>query len=204
MIGVTIGTGDWSGVAHAAASRMARMTGLQCYVLPEAYTVGYTHPSWAKVRAIEYARDDVLLFDADIWCMKPWSPEDILGDADMAGVPEQTNTINGVECKLYDLPPERYVNGGLLIMRRVPGAKLMAAVATYHPEYGRWLEQTALNVELMKLGNKVRHLPRAYNDLVPREAPLDPVQLRERHSINLHFAGPKTVESLTNMYANLP
>ena len=203
MIGVTIGTGDWAALAHLAASRMTAMTGLQCFVLPEELAMGYVHPSWAKSRAIEWAKDDVLLFDADIYCMKEWNPEALLGDADIACVPEEPNTINGPEAKLYGLPMERYVNAGMLIMRQRAGADLMKQMVSYHPHYGRWWEQTAANKELLKLGNRVRHLPRAYNDLIRSGTKITTQQLKERHSVNLHFAGPKNLPNLLATYASL-
>ena len=205
MIGVTVGTGAWSAAAHVAATRMQIMTGLTCYVMgDDEWTASRQHPSWAKTGAFRYAgeNEDVMIFDADLYCMKPWSPVDTLGHKDVACVAEQTNNLNAIECQLYGIPRERYGNGGLVILsHRAKG--VLATIDTYHPLYGKYWEQNPLNVALRDLGTRVRWLPRAYNDLIRTDTAPAITELEDRNSINLHFAGPKDPMKLVELYAQL-
>jgi hypothetical protein len=201
MIGVTIGYGAWKEVAERAAARMEAMTDMECRVLPDEYVDDPARASWAKTRVMEaYPNEAFLIFDADVWCMKPWKPWKLLGRPTF--VPEQLNTAIDTECQLYGLPKDRYVNGGLWIVN-CDHEPLMKAVRSYYPEYGRWQEQTALNKALLELDQPPHYLPRAYNDIVRPNLDTDPVRLRARHSINLHFAGPKTPEWLMKKYEEL-
>lgn len=201
MIGVTIGYGAWRDVAIAAAAQMQINTGIECMILPDLYVDDPQRASWAKMRVLEaYPNDDFLIFDADIWCMKEWDPRAFADRPTF--VPEEPNTAIDAECQLYGLPRERYVNGGLWIVNR-KAEPLFKAVQSMYPEYGRWQEQTALNKAIIALREPVRYLPRAYNDIVRPHLPWTADELRARHSINLHFAGPKTPEWVMGMYEKL-
>lgn len=202
MIGVTIGYGAWSVVAAKAAERMEQMTGIECHILPDYLIDDPKRASWGKMRVLEaYPDDDFLIFDADIWAMKPWDPREFLDRPTF--VAEQPNKMTVAECQLYGLPQDRYINGGLWIVSR-RDVELFKAIQAMYPSYGRWQEQTALNKAIHRdLQLPVRYLPRAYNDLVNPALPSDAVTLRNRHSVNLHFAGPKTPDWLMGMYEEL-
>ncbi len=202
MIGVTIGYGAWHEVACAAAARMQAMTGLECRILPDYLVDDPQRASWAKMRVLEaYPEDNFLIFDADVFCMKPWNPMEWADRPTF--VAEKPNKMTVAECQLFGLPQERYINGGLWIVSR-DEAPLFDAIKKMYPEYGRWQEQTALNKAIHRdLRLPVRYLPRAYNDLVNPALPSDPDTLRARHSVNLHFAGPKTTGWLMEMYEEL-
>lgn len=170
MLGVTIGIGEgWGDVARRAAERMSRMTGLECMVI-EKNEFGLAHPSWLKCHVLDLfpKHEEFLVFDADILPLRPWSPDHLfrMMGRRFCAVPEDNSPTILVECTNYRLPfPDWYVNGGLAMFGR-EHAPIWKAVLGYHPKYGSWLEQTALNEAIRRGAHEVARLPRFYNQLL--------------------------------------
>lgn len=196
MIGLTIGTGDWRGVAERSAAQMQRMTGIECHVISKV-DKDLVHPSWHKLNLLrEYPWQGLLIFDADIWCQKRWNPAPFTKRG-VAMAPERQNPAIAKETALYGLPVGKYYNAGLIICDG-RSREVFHEAKKLHPHYGTWLEQTALNRVLMEKKAHVTELPETYNHLVSID--LDPNQLKQLHSTNLHFAGRKTVAQLHAMF----
>lgn len=197
MKGYTIGTGKWRKVAEYAAARMQEMTGVDCSVWTPRKE--WVHPSWAKCEIpIE---TDTLIFDADVWCMSPWNPSGSEWTMPIAGVVEPANPAVDLECQLYGIKRSEYFNGGLVVV--AAGAwDMLPTVAQYHPRYGRWLEQTAMN---KVFAGRAGAIPDPYNHLLrANREPMDVASLRAHGAINLHFTGPdKTPDWLLTKYKEL-
>lgn len=192
MIGLTIGTGDWKGVAERSAAQMQKMTGIECHVISKV-DKDLVHPSWHKLNLLrDHAGESLLIFDADIWCQKRWNPASFLSRG-IAMAPEPRNASIAKETALYGLPAGKYYNAGLIICDN-RSREVFHETKKLHPYYGTWLEQTALNRVIMELGTKVTELPLTYNHLISVE--IETKRLKQIHSTNLHFAGRKTVAQL--------
>lgn len=196
MLGITIGTGDWGPVAEAAAARMQEMTGCLTTIIRNDDS-RFAHPSWNKL----FLNGPCFFFDADIWCMKRWNPQELLDRYQRTlMLPERPHTAIKTECQLYGIPLDSYYNAGLIIMTGNEGP-LFENAFSRHPTYGRWLEQTSLNRSVVELKWQVQPLPDAYNRMVRIETPVE--KLRMEQAINLHFAGPKTPAQLLEVYKQL-
>lgn len=166
MIGVTIGFGnEWNAVAKRAAARMSELTGLDCRVI-DSVSGEYEHSSWFKCHAIEKfpESDSFLYFDADIWCLKPWNPEQLFeshGGKFCAVLEPQHNAID-IECGRWAIDRKKYFNGGLMMFGREHKYVFENALR-YHP-FGRWYEQTPLNISAQLLPDLCL-LPQKYNTL---------------------------------------
>jgi hypothetical protein len=177
MIGVTIGIGEgWDEVAREARRRMELMTGLKCQVLGEEFVdlvnvlfhQKAVHPSWLKcfVASMFPEEQEFLVFDADVICVRPWDPNALfkMMGRRFCAVAEENRVTVLVECANFRLPfPDWYVNGGLLMFGQ-EHAPVWDAVWARHPQYGSWLEQTALNEALRS--EEVVRLPRIYNSML--------------------------------------
>lgn len=199
MIGLTIGTGEWKGVAERAAAQMQAMTDIECFVIDKV-DKGLVHPSWHKLNLLrDYPNEALLIFDADIWCCKGWRPIDFF-DRGLAMVAEMDTAPVFKERQLYGIPQGKYYNGGLIICDS--GCReLFAQTMKLHPRYGTWLEQTGLNRTILDLKQPIMELPTTYNHLV--DITHDAATLKALHSVNLHFAGRKTVQQLHAVYDQL-
>jgi hypothetical protein len=188
MIGVTIGIGEgWREVAGVAARQMELMTGLECLVIDDGVNFGtVTHPSWMKCLLAKNfpQHSEFLVFDADVICVRPWDPKALFVSMgrNFCAVPEENHVPVLVECHNFRLPfPDWYVNGGLLMFGR-EHQPVWDEVWAKHPEYGSWLEQTALNEALR--GHEVARLPRIYNSMLhgDRNAALE----KRKTAVNVH------------------
>lgn len=196
MIGVTIGIGEgWQEIARKAALRMQEMTGIECLIWSK--TDKYVcNPSWLKCDIFGpwdldpiKAHDEIMIFDADILPMKPWNPLTYCqGDNfHFAGVAEFTAPVWD-ECQRFGVPFGQYFNCGMFIIHRRAKSALEWA-GRKHPEYGSWLEQTAINVGLQKMGYPLTHMPAELNYLLwPTRDKYDRESLQSRPEINLHAA----------------
>lgn len=194
MKGYTIGTGKWRKVAEYAAARMQEMTGVECSVWTPRKE--WVHPSWAKCEIpIE---TDTLIFDADVWCMEEWCPRPVV---EPWAVMEPANPAVDLECQLYRLNRLTYFNGGMMMLTAME-SNLLPMAAKYHPRYGKWLEQTALNTVL---AGRMTMIPLRFNHLLrANREPMDVASLRAHGAINLHFTGPdKTPDWLLTKYKEL-
>jgi hypothetical protein len=196
MIGLCIGTGEWLRVAQRAAARMEKMTGIPCRVV-DRVDANLQHSSWHKLNLLrDYPDEELFIFDADIWCARPWWPRAYL-ETGLAMVPELPTYAVRLECALYHIPIDRYFNGGVIIADQ-RAAEIFAATKKLHPTYGLWLEQTGLSHTIAAQGFPVQEMPVACNCL------LDPAQtiaqIAATPATNMHFAGRKTVARLHEIF----
>jgi len=209
MIGIVIGTGDWTGVACTAARRMMQMTGLSMEVITEV-DPKFTHPSWMKSAILDWpqfaSEDSFLVMDADIICLQEWEPDalfETLGRP-FCAVPEpNTDTVHD-ECASLGIPfPSYYVNAGLTMFGR-EHAEVWNIVKRKHPKCGRWLEQGALNLALMHTGVEVCRLPRRFNVVTYRgDVERYHDEQMRGHAINLHITsmpGPQELRQIQESY----
>lgn len=202
MQGVTIGIGDvWKEIAEVAAARMCLHTGLKCSVIqnwpseiPEVNLL--SNPSWLKLWIQErlFPGEDLLIFDADLFCVRDWDPVAELEDYEMAWVAEadsgfdreRTLELLSNECRQFHLPVDRYGNGGFLIIRS--GCKVLQEARKFFPNYGSWLEQTGVNQAVHDLKPRVRFLPPEFNFIVKSQVWLrQPDLLSVLRVTNLHL-----------------
>lgn len=187
MIALTIGTGKWAKLARYSADRMHEMTGMEVDVIGDGFANNYpdiSHPAWLKCFYRDLTGDnDVMLFDADLFAMKEWQPER-LWSGRMMVVPDENSREVYNECQLYQIGYGNYFNTGLII-----GPEHVADAFAYHPQYGRWNEQTAINKVVWDAQLCPTFLPRAYNRLLwPNMDSYEPEALMEMGAVNLHFA----------------
>ena len=190
MQAITIGAGPYRKLADYSAARMREMTGLETTVIDENDLRWWPveHPAWQKLWLMHMHRGrDLLIFDADIFCMKEWQPEDFIQEYEMAAVPDMASQQVLSECQLYGIGWGNYFNAGLMI---VDGTiEVMYDAQQYHPRYGSWLEQTAINKACWDAQVNINYMPRAYNRLLwPGRDSYEPADLKGLNVVNLHFA----------------
>jgi hypothetical protein len=205
MVGIVIGTRTWNGVAHAAASRMAEMTGLRMEVIAGPHEQ-FVHPSWLKCTVLdrpEFQSEDSFFFmDADIIGLQKWDPAGLFESLGrpFCGVPEVNTDTVYEECTGLGLPfPDYYINGGFLIFGR-EHKRVWELTVKKHPKCGRWLEQGALNLALMHLKIPVCRLPRWFN-VVTFRGNVDKYHDSYMHdkAINLHVTSMPSPEELVKI-----
>lgn len=204
MTGLCIGTGSWYKLAQRAAARMEAMTGIPCQVIDRVDS-NLVHPSWHKLNLLrDYPGETLFIFDADMWCMRQWSPIMWAGVKKMDGapdfhglamVPEPVIPRVRLESTLYHIPIGRYCNTGLVICDS-RAKEVFAAAKKLHPSYGSFLEQTGINYCAKDF--PVTHLPETYNTLVPATATAEAI--KATGCTIAHFAGTKTVERLHELF----
>lgn len=196
MKGLCIGTGEWRRVAARAAAQMEHMTGVPCSVVDRVDN-NLVHSSWHKLNLLrDHPGESLLIFDADLWCAQPWDPQ-IYADTGLAMVPEPPTEQVKLECALYHVPVGRYCNGGLIIADG-RSSEVFAAAKRLHPYYGRWLEQTGMNHEIHARGFPLRVMPTACNRMIDAGQPL--ADIAGVAAINKHFAGPKALQRLHDVF----
>jgi len=197
MLAITLGIGErWQECAVTAASRMARMTGLECRVINSVSLpagLPAVHPSWLKllIPRLVGDHDDFLYFDSDILPLRPWDPAGIyhsLGKP-LCIVPDVNSAAVERECLAFRLPyPNGYLNAGLFMFGR-HHAPVLENAWQRGPVCGTWLEQTALNLAIAEMQVETARLPRTFNTLLwPGIDDYSPQALRSRPEINLHAA----------------
>ena len=192
MTGICVAIGEpWIQIAKVSCARMEAMTGVRCLVISEDFNT--VHPSWNKTRIVELTdgREGIMMFDADVICLRPWSPVDLWEKHNRAflAVLDRNNDRVEDECIKYGIPfPDVYINAGLTIF----GAEhkpIWESVWKMHPFVKGWLEQTPLNIVLQRYekdGGEVVRLDRKYNQIVGWQSV-------KRHmagdTVNAHIAG---------------
>lgn len=170
MIGVTIGVGDYRPLAERAAASMAQHTVLRCVVLGDEHyrragLVGKT-PALLKLWLWDFVdEEEVLLFDADAICLRPWNPAALGGGAAVvatrdwiwrAGIQAEADSVS--------VPAEEYFLACLLILNRGSHRTMLHAARDIYPQTSKRVqEQTALNAARYRLGVPLRFLDRRYS-----------------------------------------
>lgn len=192
--GLCIGTGEWLRVAQRAAAQMSRQTGLACEVISRV-DANLVHSAWHKLNLLrDYPGETLFIFDADIWCRRPWDPA-LWRETGLAMVPEPPFRPVKLESLLYGIAPGRYCNSGLIIADQ-RAAGVFAVAKKLHPHYGSWLEQTAINHCAREF--PFQPMPQTLNHQVRPALPLP--EICAVPAINLHFTGRKTVARLHEIF----
>lgn len=193
MIAVTIGSGEkWRLVAQASAAQVERMTGLETHII-DSVADSSCHPSWEKLRIFDHVGgDNVLYFDADIWIAGKWNVEQMHYEMErhFMAAPDVASVPVNYECGKFGIPfPDCYVNAGLWVANRRKHESILQKAYARRPEFGSWLEQTALNLELIRSRAEVCRLPRTFNTLLwPGLDDYSLGALMDRQERVLHFA----------------
>jgi hypothetical protein len=178
IVGLTIGVGVFEGLASDMARRNAAVFGVDWEVVRVAPVVGVRewHPSWWKLWAFDLfpEAEGIMYLDADIVARSSWPLEDLCGGfSAVRDLPYRR--VHENECALYELDPACYINGGAWFCRR-EHAEVLERARAMGPNYGSWLEQTALNRALLDTPGALHLLPQTFNhlahgrpDLVPRD-----------------------------------
>lgn len=192
MIAVTIGVGEgWKQCAMRAAARVRVMTGLHVEII-DRNDFGDVHPAWLKLKIPElFPKRDILYFDSDVLFMRKWDVRgmfEAMGRPFMA-VPDVRSQPVLAECQNFGIPfPDWYLNTGLFVFGR-EHTPILDAAWEKRPQFGSWLEQTALNHALLHSGAEVCRLPRTFNTLLwPGHDDYSAEALRARPEIVLHAA----------------
>lgn len=170
MIGVTIGVGDYRPLAERAAASMAQHTGLRCVVLGgEHYRrsglVG-ENASLLKLWLWDFVdEEEVLLFDADTVCFRPWSPAQFHDGVAVVAVRDWIWRAGiQAEAASVAVPVEEYFLGCLLLLNRSSHRQMLHLARDIYPQTSKLvLEQTALNAARHRLGLPLRLLDRRYS-----------------------------------------
>lgn len=193
--GICFGIGaGWDSASKLACEQMEKHTGILCtpinFVPRKA--PGQWNPSWWKMCAFDLVNDStdyVLVFDADIVCIRDWTP--YLHDAPFMAVREFHSATRAIEAKNYQV--RDYFNGGFFVIHRSMQDRL-ESLRDYGPRYGSWLEQTALN---QIFADVWKPLPSQCNWLIEEETrglqgAIDSL------AANLHLAGTKDPNQIIN------
>jgi hypothetical protein len=169
MIGVTIGVGEYRPLAERAAASMRQHTGLPCVVLGDEHhrRAGLEGqlPSLLKFWIWDFVEEeDVLLFDADTACLRPWNPAQVRDGAAVVAVRDWIWRPGiQAEAASVSVPVDEYFLACLLLLNRRSHREMLHAARDIYPQTsGLVLEQTALNAARHRLGVPLRLLDRRY------------------------------------------
>ncbi len=118
----------------------------------------------------------------------PWDPVKLFNDLKrpFCVVPDRRCEAVLEECKTLNIPfPDIYANAGLMIFG-VEHMLIFKNAWKRHPKCGEFLEQGALNIELLESGYEVCRLPRQFNYLIGSGHSTTREYLKEHNIINAH------------------
>lgn len=197
ICGITLASPGYFNLANEAARRFRKYTGMDCLVITTDRADSYD----AKL-ALPNLGDRTLCFiDSDLWMIRPVNLDPFRQMNGVAAVPEAgRHLIHSFcihDCETLEVPMDRYVNAGLMIINpRVPAvqeafniaAQILAesrAGINVLKDYG---EQSALNagflragVQMTFLGDEWNFWPKAWHWKCYDELPL--------HPYSIHAAG---------------
>ena len=170
---------------------MQEMTGVECMVIGDEHVkhLDLPHPAWAKLWVHDWTDENiVMVFDADLWCMKEWQPDKFFAPWSITAATEPWSQQLNNEAVDHSIPIERYFNTGLMIFSHALKRQFDAA-KDLRPKYGRWYEQTAICKVVSDAGVPFNEIPERYNHLLwPGRDSYDPQRLSMLGAVNLHFA----------------
>jgi hypothetical protein len=167
MIAITIGVGRYAEMAVHAAGLLARQTGLRTRVLGpvDFASSGLRHPHDLKFRLFDFSDDpDVLYFDADLVCLRPWDPLGFRGCEGLIAVRDLVSDMVRAEAQRADVPVDDYFNSGFFIANRERHATWLRAAERVAEQYRKpFVDQTALNAARRIVGLPFCPVERKYN-----------------------------------------
>jgi len=172
MIGVTIGTGEYyTKLAQHAAQAIEKMTGVKTIILGDEHLAssGLPYSHHLKLRIFDLVdHDQVMFFDSDMVCLKPWNPPRFAKTDAVVAVAERLHPMVIRACKDWDIPIQEYFNAGLMIFNRKSHQEWLRETERFVtanpgvPSYDPY-DQTPLNITRHRMGLKLELLDRRYN-----------------------------------------
>jgi len=172
MIAVTIGTGEYyTKLAHHAAHAIEKMTGLKTVILGDEHYAnsGLPYSHHLKLRIFDLVdHDEVMFFDSDMVCLKPWNPPRFAKADAVVAVAERLHPMVVRACKEWDIPIQEYFNAGVMIFNRKAHYEWLRETERFVtanpgvPSYDPY-DQTPLNITRHRMGLKLELLDRRYN-----------------------------------------
>jgi hypothetical protein len=160
MVGVTVAVGSpYTDIAHLAAACFTARTGLPAIVLGDVEFAqsGLPHPAALRLLAFQYVNADRLVyFDADWFCLRPWSPsmrndDDLQACRDFILMDEFPNQHYEFDSPIFrEEPPESFPPGTEL---RLELLRSVAEFAALGLPYSQWI-----NTGLMILSRRCHEL----------------------------------------------
>jgi len=171
MLGITIGSGKgWKENAKAAALQMQNMTGIECLVFD--YEEPNIHPVWHKalIPAVygHQQHKHFLYFDADIYCIKPWNPQELIEQYPnkfMACLDRSEDPYLLSVCHLLQLDPWKYINAGLYIFGEAQ-FEMFHEVWKHRFNEIELREQSVINQYIKDRWDTVHLLDKKYNRMI--------------------------------------
>jgi methyltransferase family protein len=172
LLAVTIGIGpEHELLAQHAAERMRRFTGLEVQILgPVEYAASACrHPCHLKFRLFDLVdAENILYFDADAFCLRPWNPRPLCDRQEWIGVRglwfdpwvERLGRAYGFGQDIF--------SGGVFLCNRAHHLRVLRLAEIFQRDddmfQGGWNpDEVALNTALKALGVDVHFLDRRYN-----------------------------------------
>ena len=172
LMAVTIGIGDeHARLAQIAAERMRRQTGLEVRVLgaDDLVATGLSHPYDLKFRLFDRVNaENLLYFDADIFCLRRWNPREYCGRPEWVAVRgwwfdpwvQRVGAAYGFGEDLF--------NAGLFLCNRTHHAGLLRLAEALQTDDDRFHgltnpDEIALNAARAVLQTPLQWLDRRYN-----------------------------------------
>src|SRR5436305_9020342 len=144
LLGVTIGVGpEHARLAEQAAQRMRRFTGVKVRILDEQDLIrsGLRDPIDLKFRLFDLVNaENVLFFDADAFCLRPWDPRVHLDQREWVAVrgfwfDERVRRLG----RVYGFGEET-CNSGLFLCNRTHHARVLRLAEALQPEDDRFVD----------------------------------------------------------------
>jgi len=172
LVGVTIGIGaEHAALAHEAAARMSRLAGIEVVILGPRHLeqCGLRDPNHLKFRLFDLVNaQNVLYFDADAFCLRPWGPHAFAGGPEWLAVrgfwfDPRVERLG----RLYGFGVDTF-NSGLFLCNRRHHARVLRLAEALQPADNRFPglvnpDEIALSTALHILRVPCRFLDRRYN-----------------------------------------
>jgi lipopolysaccharide biosynthesis glycosyltransferase len=173
MIAVTVISRSYRRVGREAVKRMKKQTGLEVRVIECADADGFqTKLDLDKL----CPKKPVLFFDADVWCLREWKPDELATMSCLMAVHDPAVWNPYAFCHTdtheHGLQPLRYFNSGVMIWRNdLAEHRKMFKIARASwrqmqlgkKKYADVTDQAHLNFGAMESGIPLQWLPMQYN-----------------------------------------
>ena len=177
MLGVTLGVGEkYLRLAHFAAERLRRFTGLNSIILDESHfrSRPLEHIHLLKLHAFDLVEsENILYYDADLIFVDHWRPQQFAGTRELICVRDIAfaDWIQQ-DSTLHHIPPFEYFNSGFFIANRLHHEQLFRVAQDLAP-FSRsrcFVDQTCLNWARSLLNVPVKFLSKRFNWVMCSEA----------------------------------
>jgi hypothetical protein len=199
---IIIGVGDYENLACHTQNLWFQNNFINAFIFSCKTEI---HPSWNKL-ILGYKTESgqilkspfepapgsewTIIVDSDIFSLRPFQIP--IPKKQFAAVREPETHPIKIEKKLYGI--NNYFNAGFWIIHRDLLKRLHECFVKYHPRYGSWLEQTALNKWIQHEIGEWEELPREYNWMVH---PNDDASEALKNAYLIHLCGLGSADKVT-------